>query len=194
MDAKQLFFERYRGYQEYPPLLVSGMSEQQLRHSPHPALNPVSWILWHTARCEDMAVNRLIADRQQVLDDGSWATRIGVSLRQIGTGMTGEEVGDLCERLNLSELVAYREAVTERTEEAVTRLPVKELSEELTVQMLRKVLVEEGAGGSAAESIAGMYRGNTKGWLLGHLALTHSYYHIGQAFAVRRMYGLPTPW
>ncbi len=31
MDAKELFFERYRGFQEYPAILLDGMTEQQLR-------------------------------------------------------------------------------------------------------------------------------------------------------------------
>jgi hypothetical protein len=158
MDAKQLFFERYHGFREYPELLVAGMTEQQLRHSPHPAVNPITWILWHIARCEDMGVNRLIVDRPQVLDDRTWASRLGVPERHIGTGMTKKEVIQLSDRT------------------------------------LRQVFVGEGAGGSAADQLVEVYAGHTKGWLLGHISLTHHYYHIGQAFAVRRMYGIANPW
>ena len=62
MDAKQLFFERYNGFREYPEILLKGMTEQQIRQTPHSAVNPIAWLLWHMARCEDMAVNRLLFD------------------------------------------------------------------------------------------------------------------------------------
>ncbi|NIR48978.1 hypothetical protein GWO43_11125 [candidate division KSB1 bacterium] len=141
------------------------------------------------ARCEDVGINRLIADGNQVLDDGSWPARLGVALRHIGTGMTKAEVDELCLRLNLSELFAYRTCITQRTEEVMVELASDELLHELTPKRLQQVFVEEGAGGVAADQLFELYYGHTKGWLLGHLALTHNYYHIGQAFAARAMYG-----
>lgn len=194
MDAKQLFFERYDGFQEYPVLLLEAMSEAQFRHSPHPALNPIAWILWHSARCEDVAVNRLLVDRRQVLEDGGWPSRLGVDDRRLGTGMTKREVRELSERLSLPDLAAYRTAVTERTAEVVVELPSEELTRQLAVERLQQVFMEEGAGGSAADQLVEAYDGHTKGWLLGHLALTHPFYHMGQAFVLRAMYGLPNPW
>lgn len=194
MDAKQLFFERYNGFQEYPEVLLSGMTEQQLRQSPHSAVNPVAWILWHMARCEDVAVNRLLVDRRQLLDDGAWPSRLALADRHFGTGMTKEEVKELCEMVDLSGLAAYRAAVTGRTVEVVRELPLAELTAKLGVEKLNQVFVSEGAGGKAAGSIVDAYAGQTKGWLLGHLVLTHHYYHMGQAFVARAMYGLPNPW
>jgi hypothetical protein len=194
MDAKQFFLERYRGFQEYPTLLADGMSEQQLRCSPQSGVNPILWILWHTARCEDVGINRLIADRKEVLDHSSWPTRLGMVLRHIGTGMAKSEVNELCLQLNISELLAYRTAITERTEDVIAELAPDELLQELTSERLQKVFVEEGAGGVAADQIAVQYHAHTKGWLLGHLALTHNYYHIGQAFAARAMFGMQNPW
>ena len=114
--------------------------------------------------------------------------------RHVGTGTTKEEVKELCERVNLSGLAAYRSAVTERTVEVVRDLPSEDLAEQLSVEQLKQVFVNEGAGGQAAVSIVEAYAGQTKGWLLGHLVLTHHYYHLGQAFVARGMYGLFNPW
>jgi hypothetical protein len=194
MNAKQLFFERYNGFQEYPVALVKGMTEEHQRRSPYPEVNPIAWILWHTARCEDVGVNRLVADLRQVLDDGGWSSRLRIALRHVGTGMTKQEVNELCDSVSLPDLEAYRAAVTARTEEVVERLPAAELTRELSVERLGRVLTDEGAGGPAAAAIVEAYAGHTKGWLLGHLALTHNFYHIGQAFVVRALYGLPNPW
>ena len=59
---------------------------------------------------------------------------------------------------------------------------------------LKQVFVAEGLVKTSAPTLVDAYSGQTKGWLLGHLVLTHNYYHIGQAFAVRAMHGLPSPW
>jgi len=194
MDAKQLFFERYQGFRDYPEHLVKDLTEEQLRHTPHAALNPISWTLWHIARCEDVGVNRLLADHAEVFADGGWQSRLGVRRCDVGTGMSKAEVKHLCEAVNLGELDAYRAAVTERTIAAVDALPLAELTQELTQQRLWRVFVDEGAGGAVAEDIVRAYDGHTKGWLLGHLVLTHSFYHIGQAFGVRALLGAPNPW
>ena len=42
----------------------------------------------------------------------------------------------------------------------------------------------EGAGGDAADWLIDIYSGNTKGWLPGHLALTHNDYHIGHVAVI----------
>lgn len=181
MDAKQLFFERYGGFQEYPALLLDGLNESQLRRSPHPALNPISWTLWHMARCEDVGVNRLLTAGTQVLEDGQWSARLRVSDRCIGTGMSKGEVERLCSEIDLTELTAYRSAVTERTEAVVGDLPSADLTQRLGEEMLRQVFVRECAGGSAAAELVEAYAGHTRGWLLGHIVLTHHFYHIGQA-------------
>ena len=194
MDAKQLFFERYHGFQEYPEHLLAGLSEHQVRHSPHPSLNPIAWSLWHIARCEDVGVNRLLTDRDQVLDAGRWPERLRVPAREVGTGMSKTQVTDLCAAIDLSALAAYRAAVTDRTVAVVEALPTVELNGELTGERLRQVFVDESAGGAAAEDIVAAYRGHTKGWLLGHIVLTHHFYHIGQAFGVRALLGAPNPW
>ena len=194
MDAKQFFFERYRGFQEYPERLVSGLTEAQLRQSPHPALNPIAWTLWHTARCEDVAVNRLLSDRAQVLEEGPWPTLRLTPAPGIGTGMPKPAARQLCAEIDLGELQAYRAAVRDRTESVIGALPCAELALELARERLVQVFVEEGVGGAAAEGLVEAYCGRTRGWLLGHLALTHHFYHCGQAFGVRAMWGAPNPW
>ena len=194
MEAKQLFLERYEGFREYPVHLVEGLSEEQLRHSPNGVLNPICWTIWHIARCEDVAVNRLLADRPQVFSEGNWLRRLCAPRSDVGTGMSKAEVEQLCTAIDIRELKLYLSAVVDRTRSVVAALPSRELSAKLSTGMLRRVLVEEGAGGPQAEAIAEAYDSHTKGWLLGHLALTHSYYHIGQAFGVRALLGAGNPW
>jgi len=194
VDAIQFVFARYDGFQEYPEPLLKDLSEEQQRRSPHPGLNPLAWTLWHTARCEDVGINGLIGGGHQVHDLEPWTRRLRVNERCMGTGMTREEVAELCEAIDLTQLRSYRRAVVARTRQVVGGMSATTLAEKLTRERLEPVLVEGGDGGPAAAAIVEAYRGHTKGWLLGHLALTHNFYHIGQAFGVRALLGASSPW
>ena len=114
MDAVGFFLTRYA---EVHKGLVDGLfgslSEAQLRARPHPGVNTVAWLLWHSARIEDVALNRFLSDRQQVL--GDWLERLEVPRRDVGTGMSDAEVDELSTRLDLEALRGYLDAVTSRT-------------------------------------------------------------------------------
>lgn len=193
MDARDLFLERHNGLQEYPEYLLNGMSADQLRRSPGRSLNSIAWLLWHIARCEDLGVNRLVVDETQVLD-GGWRELLRILDGSMGTGMTKDAADDLASRVEISELVAYRKAVSARTVTVVGSIPARHWAEKLTLDNLTRVLVVEGGGGSSGQDIAAQYDGQSNGWLLGHLALTHSFYHIGQAFSVRKILGYSNVW
>lgn len=90
--------------------LLGKLSEAQVRGRPHPGVNTVAWLLWHTARVEDVGVNRFIADRPQVLED-RWLDRLGVPRRDVGTGMNDAEVDDLSARIDLQALRGHWEGV-----------------------------------------------------------------------------------
>jgi len=54
---------------------LGGLSEEQMRARPGKGLNSILWLLWHTARTEDAAVNLVVHAGTQVLDEG-WARRM----------------------------------------------------------------------------------------------------------------------
>src|SRR3972149_1085747 len=101
--------------------VFGGLTDEQLRLRPAKGSNSLAWLLWHMARTEDAAVNAVVANRCQVLDDG-WAERLKVPRRDIGTGMTKDEVADLSARIDPSVVKAYRSAVGRRTREVVVAL------------------------------------------------------------------------
>ena len=95
MDALDFFLLRYAElHRRIPDEFFSRLTEAQLRGRPAPGVNTVAWLLWHTARIEDVGVNRFVADRAQVLDDG-WEERLKVGRRDVGTGMCDAEVDAL---------------------------------------------------------------------------------------------------
>ena len=51
---------------------------------------PMVWQLWHTARIEDLVSNFLLADRDQIFNDG-WQRRIGSPIADTGNALEPEE-------------------------------------------------------------------------------------------------------
>ena len=104
MDALEFFALRYDNvHTVMTSRLLDGLTDEQLRQRPH-GVNSIAWLLWHLARCEDVGVNRLVVDRPQLLDDEGWLARLGVPRRDIGTGMTSDE---LSARVDLAALRDY---------------------------------------------------------------------------------------
>jgi DinB superfamily len=126
MDAREFFLIHHEQVHSQRELL-QGLSDEQMRLRPN-GLNSVAWIVWHMARCED-ALNVLVASRPQVLDQNDWLTRLNVSLRDVGTGMTDEEVSDLSARLDLGVMRDHYHAVGRRTVEMVKSLRPQDLNE-----------------------------------------------------------------
>ncbi len=193
MDALRFFLLRYEIlHGERQVDLLEGLGEAQIRRTPHPGVNSIVWLLWHTTRCEDVGVNRLVADRPQVLDDEGWASRLGVPLRHIGTGMADEEVAELSASVDIHALLAYRAAVGRRTLQVVSALRPEDLDSKLDRVGLRPV-VAEGPLGEHAQWVEDYWDGKTRGWFLAQLGLTHNHAHFGEAFVVRGLMGLRRP-
>src|SRR5436190_23315281 len=102
MDAVDFFLVRYEQvHRVLTDPAISQLTEGQLRGRPQPGVNTVAWLLWHTARVEDVGVNRFAMDGTQVLDDG-WLGRLGIPRRDVGTGMSDQEVDELSAGIDLA--------------------------------------------------------------------------------------------
>ena len=168
---------------------ISGLSDKQLRLCQH-NLNSIAWILWHMARCEDFAINRIIIGKDQVFDTDNFAGRFNVSRRDIGTSMSYDEVISLSNQIDLDSLREYSVAVATKTQKVIQKLPSEQLNQLPNSVYLNKVLFEEGALKKNSEWVAEHYSNKSKGWFLGHLGLTHPRGHLGQIILLRKLIGL----
>lgn len=157
--------------------LFDELSPAQLRCRPHPAMNSVAWNVWHMARAEDIAVNRLVVDRPQVFDAGNWGQRTQSGTRHHGSGMSDSEVTALSQQIDLPVLRSYYTAVRARTVAVVTTLTPAHLDEPL-----------DAADPDSCDGLA--YPGWTRGELLVHLAMTHTYGHIYEVCAICSVMGI----
>lgn len=168
---------------------ISVLNDEQMRSCQH-NLNSIAWILWHIARCEDVAINRIISEEEQVLDTDNYDRRLRVQRRDIGTSMSFNEVINLSILIDIDSLREYITAVAIKTQNVIRELPPERLNHIPNPEYLMKVLFEEGVLNKNSEWVAEQYSDKTKGWFLGHLGLTHPRGHLGQIILLRKMIGL----
>jgi hypothetical protein len=191
MTIAQLFLQRYDVlYSFWLGDVWRCVPPDLMRRRPHPRVNTIAWIFWHLTRGEDAGLNRFVADRPQVLDEGDWMKRMNVPWRHLGGGMTGPEVDDLTRRIDLAGLRDYSTAVQARTREIVARLDEYDLDAALTAERLRALFFDEGLAHSDPEGLLRHYLGWTKGKCLMNLGLTHPYQHAGQIGVIAQMLGV----
>jgi len=190
MDATDFFMVRYgQVHHVLTDPAIARLTEAQMRGRPHPGANTVVWLLWHMARVEDVGVNRFVADRPQVLDEG-WLTRLRTGRRDVGTGMSDAEVDELSARIDLGALRGYWDAVTRRTPEVVASMRDSDLGAVVPEDRVRRVALDEGAVAPGAEWLTEFWaKGRTRAWILAQTPLLHVYGHYFEARAVAGLWG-----
>ena len=191
MDLMQFFLECHESFHlRVENELLTGLTEDQMRLSPNPAVNTIVWLVWHMARCEDVPMNRFVAGRPQVLQEGNWVERLNLSRQDIGTGMTDEEVNNFSSRVDIAALGDYYRAVGERSRKIVSQLEPEDLDTVVDSSLIKEVLYGEGVMGDSAGWIEQNYLGKPKAWFFRNLGLTHSIFHLGEAVTVLGLMGV----
>lgn len=160
---------------------------EQMRARPGPGLNSLVWLVWHMARTEDVAVNLVVARREQVLDDG-WLRRMNVPWRDIGTGMTEAEVAEMTAGADVDAVRAYRTAVGVRTREVVPALPAGAWDEIIGHEDIERAA----ATGAFRDWVAGAaypWLGWSRGDQISSSAIRHNAGHLGEAVTIRGLAG-----
>ena len=193
MNAAQFFLLRYEPlHGMMTDRLLAELTDAQLRARPH-GQNSIAWLLWHVARAEDIGINAFAYDRPQVFDEGEWAKRIDSGRRDLGTSMTSDEVTAFSGRVDLGALRDYCRAVGDRTLETILRDGSRDWEDPVDPARMRRIIRNDGDYGPRVDTdrVETFYAGMTRGWAFGHLALTHTFGHFGEATVVRGMLGFP---
>ena len=171
--------------------VLRGVPEAQMRLRPHPGFNSLAWLFWHMTRSEDIGVNSIIAERTQVLDHDGWLGRLGVARRDLGSGMTDDEVDRFNARIDVAALLAYRGAVGRQTHQIIRVLPPDVLDQVIDRDLLQRAR-DDGAFGARAAWVPQRWLGKPKAFTLTWTVLTHTLIHLGEGLVVRRLLGFDT--
>jgi hypothetical protein len=161
-----------------------------LRGRPH-GLNSVAWNLYHTARSEDIGVNRFVVGQPELFDEEGWGARLGVAFRHTGSAMTDPEVDDLSARIDLGALKAYRLAVGRRTRALLPALHPERLQAVVDPALVEVALADGSAHPAIpADAIRRSWGGRKRSWFL-YLAGGHNLQHLGETVTIRSRLVVP---
>lgn len=103
----------------------------------------IAWVLWHVARIEDLTMNILVDNGQQIFNN-EWKERMNVPIIDTGNALSDDEIMDLSKRINIRELLNYRNEVGVRTREIITRLLADDMKRKVTKQGVERIFKEGG--------------------------------------------------
>jgi hypothetical protein len=200
MDARELFLDQHAAVHSaavggnkmsLAERTFGGVTDAQMRVRPREDLNSLAWLMFHIARAEDVLANAMLADRPQVLDEGGWGKRLGITRRDFGIGMTSPEVTELSERIDLGALREYRDAVGRRTREIVGGFSAGDWQGTVQPAVVER-LAADGAFGPRRDALVKGMPGRPRAAMLSGIALLHSANHMGEAATVRSAGGFGT--
>ena len=162
---------------------LAGLTDTQIRICPRPGDNSIAWLLWHTARIEDITLNFLVLERCQILSSGDWALRLGVPLRDVGAAMDATQVADISAQVSISALKAYRAAVGRSVQTGIGKLTERQAKEIVSAATVHK-LMEDGSISPQAPWLAEFYSNRPKVFFLTRIT-SHNFLHLSQAARIR---------
>jgi hypothetical protein len=89
--------------------------------------NPVGFLLWHMPRSQDWAVHTAIRGVPEVAFRRPWSEMPGIAIPGMGTGFSRADADEVARRIDLTQVVAYADAVHSEVVAWVGRLQERDL-------------------------------------------------------------------
>jgi len=143
-----------------------------------------TYVLWHTARHHDVAVNRVLRRTDEVVND--WTDRLGVAT-DLWRGLAEGEDADLVDELDPEAVGHYALAVISAT---LSWMETADLAVIDTVPDSGVALSELGTPADRFDWLYSMWHGKPAIFFLQWAAIAHGYNHLGELVSIRNRMGL----
>lgn len=100
----------------------------------------IAWVIWHIARIEDLTMSFLVARENQIFNS-DWQNKMNVSITDTGNALSDDEIMDLSQNINITQLLKYRNAVGRNTCRIVENLSSDDLKRKVSSEDLNKILM-----------------------------------------------------
>ena len=125
--AREVLRDAFTRLIEHADELTDGLTDETAAYQPTPSANSIAWLLWHSARVQDIQVAD-VAGVEEVWTRDGWVDRFGLDLPRRDTGY-GHGPADVAKvRAPADLLVGYYRAVHELTLEYVAGVTGEELA------------------------------------------------------------------
>jgi hypothetical protein len=125
--ALELLRDAFTRLIEHVDDITDGLSDDQSSYRPRPTANSIAWLIWHSARGQDVQVAD-VAGVEQVWTRDGWVDRFGLDLPRddMGYGHSPEDVAKVAASAEL--LAGYYHAVHKLTLGYIAGITADELS------------------------------------------------------------------
>jgi hypothetical protein len=125
--VQELLRDAFTRLIEHVDELTDGLTDEVSNYRPTPDANSIAWLIWHSARVQDIQLAHVAGVQQVWLRDG-WVDRFGLDLprNDTGYGHGAEQVAKV--RAPADLLSGYYHAVHTLTLEYITTVTADELS------------------------------------------------------------------
>jgi len=125
--VRELLRDAFTRQIEHVHDLTDGLTDEVSFFRPTAEANSIAWLIWHSARQQDLQLCHLAGVEQVWTRDG-WADRLGLDLgdNDHGYGHTADDVGKV--RVPADLLAGYYHAVHKVTLEYIASVTAQELS------------------------------------------------------------------
>lgn len=142
------------------------------------------YVVWHTARHHDVAINRVLADRDEVV--AGWTDRVGVA-DDLWRGLAEAEDESMADLLDPEGVDGYALAVIDRTIEWLAGADLDAIGEPVDTDAALSGL---GVPEDRFDWLYNMWRGQPGTFFLAWEAVGHGYNHLGELISIRNRMGL----
>ena len=125
--ARELLRDAFTRLIEHVDEVTDGLTDEQANYRPSPGANSIAWLIWHSARVQDIQLAP-IAGVDQVWTRDGWVDRFGLDLprNDTGYGHGPDEVAKVQASAHL--LAGYYHAVHKLTLEFVAGVTAEDLA------------------------------------------------------------------
>jgi hypothetical protein len=124
--TRELLRDAFTRLIEHVDELTDGLTDGQANYRPSPNANSIAWLIWHSARVQDIQLAPIAGIEQVWLSDG-WVDRFGLDLPRNDTGY-GHSPEDVAKVQASADLLAgYYHAVHDVTLDFVGRVTAEDL-------------------------------------------------------------------
>jgi hypothetical protein len=127
VPAQELLRDAFTRLIEHVDSLTDGLTDEMSSYRPTSSANSIAWLIWHSARVQDIQLAD-VAGVEQVWNRDGWVDRFGLDLPRNDTGY-GHGPDDVAKVLAPADLLSgYYHAVHKLTLEYIATVTADELS------------------------------------------------------------------
>lgn len=127
-------------YVTFEDELWNGLDETTFRTGQNKKGRTVAYGMWHSARIEDITMNLLVANGDQVIDQGGWMEKINATIYDTGNALDTDQILEFSRTIDMQGLRDYRNAVAQKTREITRSLTFSDLDTMALESGLKKAI------------------------------------------------------